>query len=248
MSWDLICIKPHTHRPEGEEAYACLHKSIAQVEREGVNAVQYTVRVVPLPLLADQGGEKRLISMEEALFKAVADLNEKKVMFDIGGADAALPTLLRGGGLGSLAISELVLWAQKHYSEFGVVSGRISSTILNYSNGEANAIRSLKNLGFNVTRSPKGGLQFLADQVSQLRTHVNTSKVETATPALWYSNLMQDNLNVSRQVKTQVDEISNLKEQLYQSTQQKRSSAPFMSGLFMGLVAGAALAGMLFSL
>lgn len=248
MSWDLICLKPHAHRPEGEEAYACLHKNATRIEKEGVNAVQYVVRVVPMPLLTGKGADKQLINMEEALFKAIADQNEGKVMFDIGGADAALPTLLRGGGLGSLAISELILWAQKHYNAFGVVSGRITAAMLNYPNGEANAVRCLKNHGFDVTRSPKGGLQFLATQVGQLRTHVNPSKVESAPPALWYTNLLQDNLNVSRQIKNQADEITLLKEQLFQTSEQKRSSTPFMSGLLMGLVAGSALAAVLFGL
>lgn len=247
MSWDLICVKPHAHRPDGEEAYACLYKAVARIDKDSVNAVQFTVRIVPLPLVSGQGTEKRLVNMEEALFKAVADLNEGKVMFDIGSADAALPSLLRGGGLGSLAISELILWAQKQYSEFGVVSGRISATLLNYPNGEANAVHCLKNLGFQVARSPRGGLQFTADQVGQLRTHVNNGKVETATPLLWYSNQLQDNLNVSRQVKALNDEVSNLKEQLFQTTEQKRSAAPMISGLLMGLVAGAAVASMLFS-
>ena len=248
MSWDLICLKPHEHRAEGEETYACLYTSLNRIEKEGVHALQLVVRVVPLPIVAGTGSEKRLVTMEESLFKAIADLNEGKVMFDIAGADAALPSLLRGGGLGSLAASELIQWAQQQYSDFGVVSGRASSAILNYPNSESIAVHTLKKLGFTVGRSPKGGLQFSAERVGQLSTHVNTNKVETATPSTWFNNIMQDNLNMARQVKSLTDEVSLLKEQLYQTSSQKRSSIPMASGLLMGVVAGAALASMLFGI
>ena len=248
MSWDLICLKPHQHRAEGEETYACLYKSLNRIEKDGVRALQFVVRVVPLPLLAGTGADKKLINMEESLFKAVADLNEGKVMFDIAGAEAALPSLLRGGCLGSLAASELIQWAQQQYSDFSVVTGRVSAAVLNYPNGEGLAVHSLKKLGFTVGKSPKGGLQFSADRVGQLCTHVNTNKVETATPALWFNNLMQDNLNMGRQVKTLTDEVTLLKEQLYQTSAEKRSAIPMASGLLMGVVAGAALASMLFGI
>lgn len=248
MSWDLICLKAHEHRQDGDETYACLYKNLSRIEKGNLNALQYNVRVVPLPLVASSGDKKQLINMEEALFKAIADLNEKKVMFDIGGADAALPTLLRGGGVGSLAISELIIWAKKHYPEFGVISGHISPALLNYPNSEVTAVHCLKNLGFSVARSHKGGLQFLAENVAQLTSHVNNNKVESATPGLWFSNLMQDNLNIARQMKIQSEEITNLKEQIYQTTSQKNSAAPWISGLLMGVVAGSALASVLFNL
>ncbi|WP_290579960.1 hypothetical protein [Ketobacter sp.] len=247
MSWDLICLKPHSHRADGDETYACIYKSLNRIEKDGVRALQYLVRVVPLPLVAGRGGDQRLINMEEALFKVVVDLNEGKVLFDIGGAEAALPSLLRGGGLGSLAVSELIQWAQAQFGDFTVVSGRISSALLNYPNGEAIAVSCLKQLGFAVGKSPRGGLQFGAERVAQLSPHVNRNKVETATPALWFSNLSQDNLNMARQVQTLNEEITLLKEQLYQSSAQKRSALPLASGLLMGVVAGAALASMLFS-
>ena len=248
MSWDLICLKAHEHRQEGDETYACLYKNLSRIEKENINALQHNVRVVPLPLVAGNGDNKQLVTMEEALFKVIVDLNESKVMFDIGGADAALPSLLRGGGLGCLAISELIIWAKKHYSEFGVVSGYISPALLNYPNSETISVHCLKKLGFTVARSHKGGLQFMAGRVGQLNSHVNNNKVERATPGLWFSNLMQDNLNVARQMKMQSEEISNLKEQLYQTANQKHSAAPWISGLLMGVVAGSALASVLFSL
>ena len=94
MSWDLICLKAHEHRQEGDETYACLYKNLSRIEKENINALQYNVRVVPLPLVAGNGDNKQLVTMEEALFKVIVDLNESKVMFDIGGADAALPSLL----------------------------------------------------------------------------------------------------------------------------------------------------------
>jgi len=248
MSWDLICLKTHEHRQEGDETYACLYKNLNRIDKGDLNAWQYNVRVVPLPLLAGNSENKQLVNMEEALFKVVVDLNENKVMFDIGGADAALPTLLRGGGLGSLAISELIIWAKKHYPEFGVVSGTISPALLNYPNSEVIAVHCLKNMGFSVARSQKGGLQFMANNVTQLKSHVNNNKVESATPGLWFSNLMQDNLNIARQMKTQSEEISNLKEQLHLTSSQKQSTAPWISGLLMGVVAGSALASVLFNL
>ncbi len=247
MSWELICLKPHEHRSEGEEAYACIYKSLNRIEKEGINALQFAVRVVPLPLVAGNGEEKRLINMEESLFKAVADLNEGKILFDIAGADAALPSVLRGGGLGSLAVSELIQWAHR-YSEYGVISGRVSAAMLNYPNGEAIATDCLKKLGFTVGKSPKGGLQFSAARAGQLTTHLNTNKVETATPALWFGNIMQDHLNLGRQVKSLNDEIALLKEQLHHSSEQKQSTIPLASGLLMGVVAGAALASMLFGI
>jgi len=89
MSWDLICLKAHEHRQEGDETYACLYKNLSRIEKENINALQYNVRVVPLPLVAGNGDNKQLVTMEEALFKVIVDLNESKVMFDIGGADAA---------------------------------------------------------------------------------------------------------------------------------------------------------------
>ena len=246
MSWDLICLKPHEHRAKGEETYACLYKSLGRIDKDGVRALQFVVRVAPLPMPAGSGDKKRLVTMEEALFKAVADLNEGKVMFDIGGAEAALPSLLRGGGLGSLAVSELIQWAQQQFGDFGVVTGRVSTTILNYPNGETIAVACLKKLGFSVGKSPKGGLQFGAEKVAQLHTHINTGKVETATPALWFNNIMQDNLNMGRQVKALTEEVSLLKEQLHHSSAEKRSAVPLASGLLMGVVAGAALAAMIF--
>lgn len=152
MTWELIGLKSHPHRSEGEDAMVLMRKSMRRSERAGVNAVQFHVEICPLPLVVKQGSVRQLMPMEQAHFRVTADLAAGKVMFDIGSADAALPTVLRGGGVGSLAISELVIWCRKYHPEFAVATGYVSAALLNYPNAEQTAVKCLKNLGFAVAR------------------------------------------------------------------------------------------------
>lgn len=248
MTWELISLKSHPHRAAGEDVMALLRKSVRRSEREGVNAVQYVVDVCPLPVVVKQGQERQLVSVEQAHFRVTADLTQRLVMFDIGSADAALPTMLRGGGLGSLAVSELVNWCKSQYPDFTVVTGRISSALLNYPNAEANAVKCLKNLGFAVARAASGGLQFEAASVAQLKPHINTAKVEIANPIPWGTGLVQDNIKLAGQLFEQSQDMAALKEQLHQVAQTRQSSMPFFAGLIAGGVAGTAIAAFLFAI
>lgn len=248
MTWDLVSLKSHPHRAGDEDVMVLIAKTVRRSEREGVQAVQYQVEVCPLPLVVSQGNEKRLVPVEKAQFRVTADIVERKVMFDIGGADAALPSVVRGGGLGSLAISELVNWCKKQFADFTVVNGHISAGILNFPNAEPNAIRCLKNFGFAVSRAASGGLQFEAAGVARLTPHLNTAKVQNADPIRWTSGLVEDNIRLAAQLQDQSRDIAGLKEQLHQVTQSRQSPAPFIGGILAGCVAGTAITALLFSL
>ncbi|MEZ5511844.1 MAG: hypothetical protein R3F47_18470 [Gammaproteobacteria bacterium] len=80
-------------------------------QRGQVRAIRCCLDVCPFPLVVKQAEGKQLVTLEQAHFRVIADLDNGRLRFDIGNADAALPSVLRGGGLGSLAISELVIWA-----------------------------------------------------------------------------------------------------------------------------------------
>ena len=248
MTWELISLKAHPHRTAGEDAMALLRKSVRRSDRDGVSAVQFSVDICPMPVTVKNGNEKQLVPQEQAHFRVTADLAKRMVMFDIGSADAALPSILRGGGLGSLAISELVNWAKAQYPDFAVVTGRISAAMLNYPNAEANAVKCLKNFGFAVARASVGGIQFEAAAVGQLKSHVNTAKVEISDPIRWASGLTQDNIKLGQQLVEQSKDIAAVKEQLHQVAQTKQSPMPFLGGLLAGCVAGTAIAAFLFSI
>lgn len=248
MTWDLISLKSHPHRSAGDDVMVLLRKTTRRSERAGVSAIQFHIEVSPFPLVVRQGNTRQLVPLESAHFRVTADLAEGKLLFDIGSADAALPSLLRGGGLGSLAISELVIWCKKQFPAFRVANGHISAGLLGAPNAEQMAVSCLKNLGFAVARAPTGGLQFEAASVAQLKPHINAAKLEHANPIQWGSALAQDNFRLAAQLLEHSREIADLKEQLFQLTQAKLSPVPFLGGILAGCVAGSAIAAVLFSL
>lgn len=247
MTWDLISLKAHPHRPEGEAAMALMRKSLRRSDKPDASAVQYMVEVCPLPIVVKQGTKKHLVPLEPAQYRVTVDLAKRAVLFDISGADAALPTPLRGGGLGSLAVSELITWCMSHYPDLAVINGRVAATMLDYPNAEANVVRFLKNLGFAVARV-SGGLQFEAASVAQLKAHVNASKLEMANPITWAAGLVQDNITLAAQLLEQNQDMAGLKEQLHQVTQTRQSPVPFLGGILAGSVAGIVIAAVLFSI
>lgn len=248
MTWELISLKAHPHRAGADDAMVVIRKAMRRGEGKGANTVLYQVDVCPFPLLVKQADGKQLVPLEQAHFRVTADLENARLRFDIGNADAALPSVLRGGGLGSLAISELIIWAKKYYPEFAVTQGYISAAMLNYPNAEQNVVKCLKNFGFLVARAPSGGLLFEAASPAQLKHHMNTAKIDHANPIQWGSALVQDNVRLAAQLLEQSQTIAGLKEQLHQVTQVKQSPVPFLGGILAGCVAGTAIAAFLFSI
>jgi len=247
MTWDLISLKPNPHRSGEEDVVVFMRKLTQRSHKKGVDAVQLSVELCPVPLVVGNGSSKKLVPIEKAVFRVVADRLEQKLLFDIANADAALPSVLRGGGLGSLAISELVIWAKQHFPEYAVVTGRVSAVMLNYPNGESLAAACLQSFGFTVARANGGGLQFGAASTEQLKPHVNNAKVEVGSPINWGAQLLQNNLSSAGQLLEQAEEISRVREQLQQVTHSRQSPLPFWSGMLAGLVAGLAIAAFLFS-
>lgn len=247
MTWELIQTKPDS-RDSNQAAFVFMHKSVQRAGKESVNAFQYLVQLHPLPLLETGSTSKSLITIEHSQFKVIADLDEQKILFDIASADAALPSILHGKGLGSIAVSELILWCQKHYPQFTIVTTQVSAALLNYSNGAAIATRFLRNFNFIVSKSPKGGIQFTADSIQTLKTHINQNKLEATNPTQWGSQLLKDNFNASKQIHELNQNITTLKEQLFQTHHQTRSALPFLSGMLAGFVAGSAIAAVVFSI
>ena len=247
MSWELICLKPQPQRSGDNEVYVFMHKSQRRSKKSDVNALQFSVHLAPLPIVCTGPDSNKLVRMEEAAFHAVADFDKRVVLFDIGKADSALPSLLRGGGAGSLAISELIIWAQKHYPNFSVAANKISPVLLNYPNAETNAIKCLQNFGFSVAKSA-GGLQFKGTEVQALQIHINKAKLEAANPPALYSETMENSGKLAAQLQEAQQDLTAAKELLHQSTQAQPSSTPFYTGLAAGLVAGAVLASIIFNL
>lgn len=247
MTWDLISLKPNPHRSGDEDVVVFMRKLTQRSHKKDVDAVQLSVELCPVPLVAGNGNSKKLVPIENAVFRVVADRLEHKLLFDIANADAALPSVLRGGGLGSLAISELVIWAKQHFPEYSVVTGRVNPVMLNYPNAESLAAACLQSFGFTVARASGGGLQFGAVSTEQLTPHVNNAKVEIGNPVTWGGQLLQNNLVSAGQLLEQAEEISRLREHLQQVTSSRQSPLPFWSGILAGVVAGLAIAAFLFT-
>ena len=243
MTWDLVCLKPNPHRA-GDDAFYVLIKK-ASHRQKGKSVVHFSVSVAPLPFVAT-GETTRLTHMEESTFRAIVDLEAQSIVFDIAKADSALPSLLRGGGLGSLAISELIIWAKRNYPTFTVALSKVSGALLNYPNAVTISEKCLLNFGFAVGKSGSG-LQFKGETVEALRPHVNKNKVEAVPPAQLYKSLIQDQVHNASLLLEANQELSAARERLYQSQQATTPAAPFVAGLLAGLVAGAALAAVIFN-
>ena len=247
MTWDLICLKPQSHRSGSEEIYVFMHKSQRRSNKRGVNAVQFSVRLSPLPMTSAVPGKKELMVMEGASFHVVADLDCETVLFDIAKADSALPSLLRGGGSGSLAISELIIWSQKHYPHFKVALNKVSSVVLDYPNAKEQVTNCLQNFGFTVAQAG-AGLQFEGNQAKALQIHINKAKVETANPPALYTEALQNQTKLAHQLHETQQDLTAANERVHQNAQSRPSSTPFYTGLAAGLVAGAALASIIFNI
>lgn len=247
MSWDLICLKPHPHRESEDDIYAFMHKSSRRSSKPGINAVQFSVKIAPLPFIASNGTGKNLVRTEEAIFHVIADMDSQTLLFDIGKADSALPAIFRGGGVGSLAISELIIWAKQNHPQFNVALNKINPVLLNYPNAELISTRTLQNMGFSVGKTSNGGLQFKGSTAEKLNIHINKNKIEAALPTEFCSGLLHDKYNMSKQLLEVNQDYSALKETLNQSKEAKRSSVPFFAGILTGVVAGAALSSIIFN-
>lgn len=71
--------------------------------------------------------------------------------------------------------------------------------------------------------------------MQQLKSHVNTAKLDHANPLQWGSALVQDNVRLAWQLLEQSREIADLKEQLFQVSRSKQSPVPFL-GAFLPAV------------
>ncbi len=247
MTWDLVSLKPQPHRRSSDQAYVFINKNVSRSTKANIKALQLRLTISPLPLNYESGNGPKLLHLESAEFNAVADIDERKLIFDITGADAAIPSILQGGGLGSLALTELILWAQKGFGDFSIVPFQVSRSLLNYANAKTIVRRYLENFGFTVKDNQQGGFLVNGRSAAELTIHVNRHKLETLNPHQLCADLMGNSQQQSEAVKEALQQSISLKEQLNHLSAAKQSKLPFLGGLMLGIVAGTAVAAIIFS-
>ena len=116
-----------------------------------------------------------------------------------------------------------------------------------YPNAKEQVTNCLQNFGFTVAQAG-AGLQFEGNQAKALQIHINKAKVETANPPALYTEAMQNQTKLAHQLHETQQDLTAANERVHQNAQSRPSSTPFYTGLAAGLVAGAALASIIFNI
>lgn len=246
MSFDLLRMQPHPNRQSEEEVMVLIKKGSKRAKDSSVDLTQFRIQVYLLDAVKKKADGFQVVNFSASpKFDVVADHAERSVTFTLGEMGALLPVGLRGGGLGSYIMSELVKWAKSSVPDYRVVPIKAFAPP---DEGEEAMQRNkafLAKMGFTLQNSGAGsqvGLFGVTSTVGALKAHANTQKLERVDLPGWLNESTAVRVAMSNQTEEEIANARFFKEELQRQKDSNKGRLSFWAGLFLGLVVGAVAA------
>ncbi len=214
-----------------------------------VDMTQFKIQVYLLDVVKKKADGFQVISFSASpKFDVVADHAERSVTFTLGEMGALLPVELRGGGLGSYIMSELIKWAKSSVPDYGVVPVKAFAPPDEGSEAIQRNKTFLAKMGFALQNSETGsqvGLFGIASKAGALKVHTNTQKLERVDLPGWLNDLTSVRATMGNQMEEDIVNTRFLKEELQRQKDSDKGRLSFWAGLLLGLVVGAVAAALL---
>jgi hypothetical protein len=249
MSFDLLRMQPHPNRQSEEEVMVLIKKGSKRAKDSSVDMTQFRIQIYLLDAVKKKPDGFQVVNFSASpRFDVVADHAERSVTFTLGEMGALLPVELRGGGLGSYIMSELVKWAKSSVPDYGVVPVKVFTPPDERGDTMQRNKTFLAKMGFTLYSSEAGsqvGLFGVTSQVGSLKVHANTQKLERVDLPGWLNDLTAERAAMGNQMEEEIVNARVFKEELQRQKSSDKGRLSFWAGLFLGLVVGAVAAGFL---
>lgn len=242
MSFELVRMQPHPNRSSDDEVMVLIKKGSKRAKDDTVDMTLYRVQVHLLDAVKKKADGFEVVKCcSSPKFDVVADHGAKTVEFTLGEMGNLLPLELRGGGLGSLVMSELVKWAKASAPDYGVVPLKVFVPP-DEDNAALNRNKTfVAKMGFalqNVSSGSKVGLYGVAAKAGALKAYSNTQKVERVDLVAWFSELASSRAALSNQMEVEISNARLYKDELQRQKDEDKGKLSFWAGLLLGLAVG----------
>ncbi len=249
MSFDLLRMQPHPNRPSEEEVMVLIKKGSKRAKDGSVDMTQFRIQVYILDAVKKKADGFQVVNFSASpKFDVVADHTERSVTFTLGEMGALMPVELRGGGLGSYIMSELIKWAKSSVPDYGVVPVKAFAPPDEGNEAMQRNKTFLAKMGFSLHNSGTGsqiGLFGVASKAGALKVHTNTQKLERVDLPGWLNDLTAVRAAMGNQMEEEIVNARFFKEGLQRQKDSDKGRLSFWAGLFLGLVVGAVASALL---
>ena len=242
MSFELIRLQPHQNRESEEEVMVLIKKGSKRVKDGEANITLYRVQVYILDTVKKKAdGFQACKFPASPKFDVIADHVERSVEFSLGEMGQLMPVELRGGGLGSLIMSELIKWAKNGVGDYSVTPIKVFAPPDEAEGAIQRNKAFLRKVGFLVGDQGgggKGSVYGMAKTVSVLKTHTNLQKLERVDLPSWVNEVIALRVPISNQLEAEVANASMYRMELLREKDDSKGKMSFWAGLFLGLAVG----------
>lgn len=244
MSFELIRMRPHPNRQSDEEVMVVIKKGSKRVKEADANLTLFRLQLYLLDTVKKKADGFQAVGFSSSpKFDVVANHANRSVEFSLGEMGQLMPLEIRGGGLGSIIMSDLVKWAKSNVPDYSVDPLKVFAAP---DEGDEALLRNKTFLGkMGFVLSDKGGgsrvgLYGVAATVGALKVHTNAKKVERVELPGYLNEQASARASMGNQVEAESSNARMYKEELQREKETSKGKLSFWAGLLLGLAGGAA--------
>jgi len=246
MSFDLIRMLPHPNRSNDEEVMVLIKKSNKRAKDDTVDMTLFRMNVYLLDAVKKKSEGFDVVKFgAKPVFDVVANHINQSVGFTLGEMGQLLPPELRGGGLGSLLMTELIKWRNANFPDYTVLPIRVFAPP-DEDGGSIHRNKAfLKKMGFSLVENAvpnKAGLYGVVTKAGGLSGHSNTQKVEHVDMADWLNDLTATRMAMGNQLVEEVNNAQRYRTELQRQKENGKGKMSFWAGLMLGISVGVVVA------
>lgn len=242
MSFDLLRMQPHPNRQSEDEVMVLIQKSSKRAKDEKVDMTQFKVQIHLLDVVKKKADGFQVVSFgSNPKFDIVADHVARSVSFTLGEMGALLPPELRGGGLGSYIMSEMIKWAKANVGDYTVTPFKAFAPPDEGNEAMQRNKAFLTKMGFTLQNSGTGnqiGLYGVAPSAGTLKGAANPQKLERVDCSAWLNDLAAVRASMGNQMEEEINNARFFKEELQRQKEVDKGKMSFWAGLLLGLAVG----------
>lgn len=228
-------MQPHPNRESEDEVMVLIKKETKKAKGDA-NMTLFRVQVHLLDIVKKKADGFQVIKFPtKPKFDVLANHEDQTISFTLGELGELLPVELRGGGIGSLIISELIKWATSHVSDYRVKPIKVYPPPDEGGESIQRNKAFLTNVGFQLHEEGGSGLFGVSDNVKSLKTHANTQKLERVDLPTWLSDVAVVRAGLGNQMEEEITNARFYKEQLQREKDSNKGKLSFWAGLLLGL-------------
>lgn len=227
-------MQPHPNRDSEDEVMVLIKKETKKAKGDA-NMTLFRVQVYLLDIVKKKADGYQVVKFQtKPKFDVVAHHEEQAVSFTLGELGELLPVELRGGGIGSLIMSELIKWAKSHVGDYAVKPIKVYAPPDEGGESLQRNKSFLKNLGLELQEDGSSGVFGVAEAVKSLNTHANTQKLERVDMPGWLGDLAVVRAGLGNQMEEEISNARFYKEQLQREKESNKGKLSFWAGLMLG--------------